>query len=190
MKKPSVEKGSKIITQLMEWLNIPIKDSTKETPERVAKMYLELFSGLYESLPKIKIFKEKKAANSYVCISNIQFSSVCDHHLIPFIGKCSIVYVVNDSGDVIGLSKLIRIVKHWASRPQLQERLNSEIAEDIMNRISPKGVYVTMSATHLCISLRGVKDVNAKTNTEVVVGNIDKKEAIKLLGDNYDYGRN
>lgn len=109
----------------------------------------------------------------------------CSHHLLPFIGKCGVVYHASN-GKVIGISKIPRIVEFWASRPQLQENLTNQIAHDLMNNkiLSPKGVYVVMSAEHSCSVIRGVKAVGSKTNTAVILGDIDKKEANNLLSIN------
>ncbi len=177
MNKPNIKDGERIVTDLLNWLKVPMDESVKNTPRRVAKMYLELFKGLYCTPPKITMFK---AEDSYVCISDIYFNSICEHHLLPFMGKCSVVYHTNN-GVVIGLSKIPRIVDYWSSRPQLQERLTEQIAEDLMRRLNPLGVYVFMSAEHSCVNIRGIKSRGCRTNTAVIRGDIDKQEAIRLL---------
>lgn len=175
--KPDIEAGAKIISELLAWLNIPIDDSTKDTPRRIAKMYAnELFRGLYNDPPEIKTFDGREG---YVGISDIGFVSMCEHHFLPFYGKCAVVYYTK--GSVIGLSKIPRIVEFWSARPQLQERLTHQIASDIMQRLKPEGVYVAMSAIHSCMSIRGVKSKDTFTNTAVMMGKIERDEAIELL---------
>jgi GTP cyclohydrolase I len=178
VEKPNIEEGSKIVRSFMDWLKIPINNSTKGTPDRVAKMYVnELFNGLYTEPPVITTFDD--GADGYVCVKDIFFHSLCEHHLLPFFGKCAVVYY--SKKEVIGLSKIPRIVKYWSSRPQLQERLTRQIAEDIMKRLKPNGVYVVMSAQHLCMEFRGIQAIGSKTNTALLLGDIDKDEAIRLL---------
>jgi GTP cyclohydrolase IA len=173
---PDVKRGEKIIADLMQWLQVPGTESTRETPRRVAKMYSELFHGLYEKPPRITTFKGE---DGYVAVSDIHFNSVCEHHLLPFMGKCGVVY--HSRGRVIGLSKIPRIVEHWSARPNIQENLTMQIAEDIKTRLRPYGVYVVMSARHSCMEIRGIKARGSITNTAVVLGDIDKDEAIRLL---------
>jgi GTP cyclohydrolase I len=185
--KKDIKKGKKIIEELLEWLEVPQTDSTKDTPERVAKMYLEIFEGLHTKPPQIKTFQEGEPY-SYVCISNNYFTSFCSHHLLPFTGKCGIVYVVNDSGIVIGLSKIPRIINYFSSKPQLQEILTKEIAEYIMKTLKPLGLYIVMSGRHSCMEIRGVKAKGSITNTAVMRGDIDKEEAIRLLQINNFFG--
>lgn len=185
--KKDIKKGEKIVAELLEWIGVPQTDSTKETPKRVSKMYLEIFSGLHTKPPRIKTFQEGEPY-SYVCISNNYFSSMCAHHLLPFIGKCGVVYVVNDSGTVIGLSKIPRIINYFSKKPQMQEKLTKEIANYIMKVLKPLGVYVVMSASHACTELRGVKARGTKMNTAIMLGDIDKEEAIKLLEINKFFG--
>ncbi len=178
--KKDIKKGEKIVAELLEWIGVPQTDSTKETPKRVSKMYLEIFESLHTKPPRIKTFQEGDPY-SYVCISNNHFFSSCEHHLLPFFGRCGVVYVVNDSGTIIGLSKIPRIINYFSKKPQLQERLNKEIAEYIMKVLKPIGVYVVMSAVHSCVSIRGIKARGSITNTAVMLGDIDKDEAIRLL---------
>lgn len=173
---PDAKQGQKIVKELMCWLQIPETESTKETPARVAKMYLEIFHGLYTNPPILKSFEAK---DGYVAVTDIYFSSMCEHHLLPFIGRCGVVY--HSRGRVAGISKIPRIVNYWSARPQIQENLTMQIAEDIMQRLRPHGVYVVMSAEHSCCSIRGVKAMGSVTNTASILGEIDKEEAIRLL---------
>lgn len=173
---PDVKEGEKIVSDLLRWLKIPITASTKDTPKRVAKAYLEMFSGLYSPAPKITTFK---APDGYVAITDIPFNSTCEHHLLPFKGRCGVVYY--SKKKVIGLSKIPRIVNYWASRPQLQEQLTSQIADDIMSRLKPYGVYVVMTGQHSCMEIRGVKSHGSVTNTDAARGKIDIVGAMRLL---------
>jgi len=176
---PDIEKGKEIIKSLMDWLEIEETEATKETPERVAKMYLEVFSGLYKDFPVMKLFD---ANQNYICVTDISFTSFCEHHLLPFYGKCGVVYF-SDGKKVLGLSKIPRIVEYCSSRPSIQERLTEEIAERIMeiDGLNAKGVYVSMVAEHSCMTIRGIKAVGSRTSTASLMGEIDKEEAIKLL---------
>ncbi len=177
LKKPDIKKGEKIIGDLLEWLKIPITDSTKDTPKRVARMYVnELCSGMYVNPPKIAKFDSD---TGMVCVTDITFTSLCEHHLLPVIGKCGIVYLADDK--VIGLSKLARIVRHISARPGLQEIMTNQIVKEVMRLLKPRGVYVAVSAEHLCITIRGVKAFGSRTNTASYLGDIDRNEAIQLL---------
>lgn len=175
-KLPDVKEGEQIVKSLMHWLQISVHEGTKDTPLRVAKMYLEVFKGLYLDPPPLKSFTAK---DGYVAVTDIYFSSFCMHHMLPFIGRCGVVY--HSKGKVIGISKIPRIIDYWSSRPQIQEDLTMNIAEDIMTRLKPHGVYVVMSAEHSCSSIRGIKAMGSMTNTASLIGDIDKEEAIRLL---------
>jgi GTP cyclohydrolase I len=142
-------------------------------------MYVEVFKGLYEESPAIKTFP---AEDGYVAVTNISFSSFCEHHLLPYTGRCGVVY--HSKGRVVGLSKIPRIVEYWSARPSIQENLTMQIARDIMTRVKPHGVYVAISAEHSCVSIRGVKSRESVTNTASLLGRIEKDEAIRLLTTN------
>lgn len=176
---PELTEGRRIVATLMDWLQIPINDQDGDTPKRVAQMYLEVFNGLYTDAPEPKLFK---ANSGYICVTDISFSSMCEHHLLPFFGKCGVVYWT-DSGMVLGLSKIARIVEWCSARPQLQEKLTEKIAQKIgtIPELEVKGVYVVMSAEHTCMTMRGIKAMGSITNTAVMAGDIDKEEAIQLL---------
>lgn len=140
-------------------------DSLKETPGRVAKMYVkEVFSGLNASnQPSITLFENKYKYQEMVAEKNITLFSYCEHHFVPIIGKVHMAYI--SSGKVIGLSKLHRIVNYYAKRPQVQERLTEQIAEALKNALSTEDVAVIIDAAHLCVASRGVGDVNSTTIT-------------------------
>ncbi|HOJ09196.1 MAG TPA: GTP cyclohydrolase I FolE [Clostridiales bacterium] len=147
----------------------PDREGLKETPDRVARMCEEIFAGVGQD-PKnvIKIFQED-GHEEMVMVKDIPLYSVCEHHLLPFIGVAHVVYIPN-KGKIVGLSKLARIVDTIAKRPQLQERLTSEIADVIMESIKPFGVAVVVEAEHLCMTMRGVKKPGSKTVTSALRG--------------------
>jgi len=140
-------------------------DSLAGTPHRVAKMYVkEIFSGLNpENKPKIALFENKYKYSEMLVEKNITFYSNCEHHFVPIIGKAHVAYISN--GKVIGLSKLNRIVQHFAKRPQVQERLTIQIANEIKEIMQTEDVALLIDAHHLCVSSRGVQDINSSTVT-------------------------
>jgi len=153
----------------------PKREGIKETPERVARMYAEIFSGLQKDPGKeLKVFHNEEH-EEMVMVKDIPFYSICEHHLVPFIGKAHVAYIPT-KGKVTGLSKLVRVVEGFAKRPQVQERLTSEIADTLMKRMNPKGVLVIIEAEHLCMSMRGVKKPGSLTVTSAVRGVFQKNE--------------
>lgn len=140
-------------------------DSLAGTPHRVAKMYVkEIFSGLNpENKPKIALFENKYKYSEMLVEKNITFYSNCEHHFVPIVGKAHVAYISN--GKVIGLSKLNRIVQYFAKRPQVQERLTIQIANEIKQVMQTDDVAVLIDAHHLCVSSRGVQDINSSTVT-------------------------
>ncbi len=140
-------------------------DSLKGTPERVAKMYVkEIFSGLNpKNKPQIRLFENKYKYSQMLVEKNINFYSYCEHHFVPIIGKAHLAYI--SSGKVIGLSKLNRIVQYYAKRPQVQERMTVQIANEMKEALQTEDIAILMDASHLCVSSRGVKDVNSSTIT-------------------------
>lgn len=153
----------------------PDREGLIETPKRVAAMYEEIFSGLSDDPEKhIKVFSEENN-DEMVIVRDIPLYSMCEHHLLPFIGKAHIAYIPS-GGKVIGLSKLARIVSVFAKRPQLQERLTSQIADFLNDELNPLGVAVIIEAEHLCMTMRGAKAAGAFTQTSALRG-IFKKDA-------------
>ena len=147
----------------------PDREGLVETPKRVANMYEEIFAGLTED-PKqhIKLFNEQ-SNDEMVIVKDIPFYSMCEHHLLPFFGMAHIGYIPSDN-KIIGLSKLARIVNNFAKKPQVQERLTSDIADFLNDNLQPKGVAVIMEAEHMCMTMRGVKSAGAKTQTSALRG--------------------
>lgn len=163
----------------------PNRAGLKETPRRVAKMYEEMFAGLSQDPRQhLKLFDEK-SNDEMVIVRDIPFSSMCEHHLLPFVGKAHIAYIPSNN-KIIGLSKLARIVDNFAKRPQVQERLTHDIADFLDESLSPKGVAVIIEAEHMCMSIRGAKASGSKTQTSALRGIIrsdarTRAEALALL---------
>lgn len=147
----------------------PDREGLLETPKRVANMYEEIFAGLTED-PKqhIKLFNEQ-SNDEMVIVKDIPFYSMCEHHLLPFFGKAHIGYIPSDN-KIIGFSKLARIVDNFAKKPQVQERLTSDIADFLNDNLQPKGVAVIMEAEHMCMTMRGARAAGSKTQTSALRG--------------------
>lgn len=147
----------------------PDREGLVETPKRVANMYEEIFAGLTED-PKqhIKLFNEQ-SNDEMVIVKDIPFYSMCEHHLLPFFGKAHIGYIPSDN-KIIGLSKLARIVDNFAKKPQVQERLTSDVADFLNDNLQPKGVAVIMEAEHMCMTMRGARAAGSKTQTSALRG--------------------
>jgi GTP cyclohydrolase I len=157
---------SAILRELRLDLNDP---NFVETPERVAKMYLEMFHGLREgSEPKVTTFPNEGDYHHMVIEREIPFYSMCAHHFVPFYGHAHIAYI--PESRIVGLSKLPRILEFYAKRPQLQERLTEQVAEFLQSRLQPQGVMVFIEARHLCVEMRGVKKPGALTTTSALRG--------------------
>ena len=157
----------------------PDREGLVETPARVARMYEEIFSGLEDDPTRhLKLFNES-GNEEMVVVRDIPLYSMCEHHLIPFMGKAHIAYIPS-KGKVIGLSKLARIVESFAKRPQLQERLTAQIADFLDENLNPQGVAVVIEAEHLCMTMRGARASGAKTGT-MRSNAKTRAEAISLL---------
>ena len=148
----------------------PEREGLVNTPKRVARFYEEAFLGIFQDPGKIlsPIFSEEY--EEMVMIKDIPIYSMCEHHLLPFVGFAHIAYIPGNSGKVIGLSKLARVAEAFARRPQLQERLTGQIADTIVNVLEANGVLVVIEAEHMCMTIRGVKKPNSKTVTSAVRG--------------------
>ncbi|MDC0630126.1 GTP cyclohydrolase I FolE [Flavobacteriaceae bacterium] len=179
------EKKTKIallFEEIMDVMGLDLTDdSLKGTPERVAKMYIdEIFSGLNpENKPKIALFDNKYQYNQMLVEKDITFYSNCEHHFVPIIGKAHVSYI--SSGKVIGLSKLNRIVQYYAKRPQVQERLTNQIAEELKRILGTDDVAVIIDAKHLCVSSRGIKDDTSATVTAFYGGAFNTSAKIAEL---------
>ena len=163
----------------------PDREGLRETPARVARMYAELFSGLHDDPRQHlkKFFTEKY--DEVVLVKNISFNSMCEHHMLPFMGEAHIGYL--PAGKVIGLSKLARVVEMVARRPQVQERMTETIADLLVDELEAKGVAVVIEATHTCMTIRGIRKPGARTVTSALRGSIrgdarTRQEFFSLVG--------
>ena len=164
----------------------PDRQGLKDTPDRVARMYGELFSGINEDAGRhLKVHFDEQY-DEMVVLRDIPFHSVCEHHLLPFMGKAHVAYLPD--GKVVGISKLARTVDTFAHRPQVQERLTCQIADALMDQLGARGVGVILEATHTCMTIRGVRKPGAEMVTSVMRGLFKtnlatRTEAMKLLTD-------
>jgi len=176
------ERIAQLFEQIMDVMGLDLTDdSLKGTPNRVAKMYIdEIYSGLNpKNKPKVALFDNKYKYNHMLVEKNISFYSNCEHHFVPIIGKAHVAYI--SSGKVIGLSKLNRIVQYYAKRPQVQERLTNQIAQELQNILDTKDVAVIIDAKHLCVSSRGIKDDTSSTVTAFYGGRFNSTSKIAEL---------
>ena len=157
------------------------EDSNREglldTPKRISEMCSEIFGGIDQDAKEHLSVTFETEGNEMVLEKDITFYSVCEHHLVPFFGKAYIAYIPD--GKVVGLSKLARAVETYARRPQIQERLTAQIADDIMKYLKPKGVMVTLEAEHLCMSMRGVNKPGTKTVSYVCRGEFENNQSLQ-----------
>ena len=161
-------------SKIMETLGLDLTDdSLSETPNRVAKMYVnEIFSGLNpENKPKISLFENKYGYKQMLVEKNITLYSSCEHHFVPIVGKVHVAYIPDS--QVIGLSKINRLVQYYAKRPQVQERLTIQIAEGLKEVLQHDDVAVVIEADHLCVASRGINDTNSVTTTAEFSGQFD-----------------
>jgi GTP cyclohydrolase IA len=148
----------------------PERDGLERTPERVANMYAEIFSGIKDNPDRHLRVTFEAGHDEMVMVKDIPLASVCEHHLVPFIGKAHVAYIPGQDGRITGLSKLARLVDSLSKRPQVQERLTTQIADEIDNSLQPRGVLVVLEAEHLCMSMRGVRKPGSITVTSAVRG--------------------
>jgi GTP cyclohydrolase I len=176
------EKIAHLFEQIMHVMGLDLTDdSLKGTPKRVAKMYIdEIFSGLNPmNKPSIALFENKYEYGQMLVEKDITFYSNCEHHFVPIIGRAHVAYI--SSGQVIGLSKLNRIVQYYAKRPQVQERLTNQIGTDLQELLATEDVAVIIDAKHLCVSSRGIKDDTSATVTSFYGGEFKKPEKLAEL---------
>jgi GTP cyclohydrolase I len=148
----------------------PHRDGLLDTPTRVARMYAEVCAGIHQEPAEHLAVTFEAGHDEMVMVRDIPLYSMCEHHLVPFLGKAHVAYIPNHNGRVTGLSKLARLVDGFAKRPQVQERLTTQIAEAIETKLEPRGVLVVIEAEHLCMSMRGVRKAGASTVTSSVTG--------------------
>jgi GTP cyclohydrolase I len=167
----------------------PSRDGLVKTPHRVAKMYEELFAGLGENPADHLEITFAAEHDEMVMVRDIPFASLCEHHLIPFIGRAHLAYIPGEDGRITGLSKLARLVDGYARRLQVQERMTTEIADAIEGALAPRGVLVVVEAEHLCMSMRGVKKSGTSTVTSAVRGLFRNDAATRMEAMQFVRGR-
>jgi len=164
------------------------RDGLRETPARVAKMYADIFSGLHED-PGHHLFVTFEAGHDeMVMVRDIPLYSVCEHHLVPWVGHAHVAYIPNDDGRITGLSKLARLVDGYSKRPQVQERLTTQVADAVERVLQPRGVLVVVEAEHLCMSMRGVRKPGTTTVTSAVRGLFRANEATRAEAMSFIHG--
>ncbi len=175
MDSNKIKQGVKLILEgIGEDVN---REGLIETPDRIARMYEEIYGGLYEDPGQhlSKVFHTD--TNEMVVERDITFYSTCEHHLLPFYGKAHVAYIPN--GVVVGISKLARTVEVYARRPQIQEQLTTQIADAINEHLNPKGVMVMLEAEHMCMTMRGIKKPGSKTVTVVTRGEFKDNQELR-----------
>ncbi|MEU0128275.1 MULTISPECIES: GTP cyclohydrolase I FolE [unclassified Streptomyces] len=163
----------------------PDREGLRETPGRVARAYKEIFAGLHQEPEDVLTTTFDLGHDEMVLVKDIEVFSTCEHHLVPFRGVAHVGYIPATSGKITGLSKLARLVDVYARRPQVQERLTTQIAESLMAILEPRGVIVVVECEHMCMSMRGIRKPGAKTITSAVRGQLrdpaTRAEAMSLI---------
>jgi GTP cyclohydrolase IA len=162
------------------------REGLLETPARVARAYREMFAGLYTDPDDVLSKTFDESHEELVLVTDIPMFSSCEHHLVPFHGVAHVGYIPNEKGKVTGLSKLARLVDLYAKRPQVQERLTSQVADALMRKLEPRGAIVVIEAEHLCMAMRGIRKPGARTTTSAVRGLLkdsssSRAEALSLI---------
>ncbi len=168
-----IDKGAieKAVGEILEAIGEdPHRDGLRDTPRRVAEMYAEIFAGIHED-PKDQLDVVFEANHDeMILVKDIPLYSMCEHHTIPFLGKAHVAYIPNKKGQITGLSKIARMIDVLSKRPQVQERLTTQIASALEEALEPRGVLVVIEAEHLCMSMRGVRKPGSSTVTSAVRG--------------------
>ncbi len=163
----------------------PDREGLRDTPERVARSYAEVFGGLRQTADDVLTTTFDIGHDELVLVKDIELYSTCEHHLLPFYGVAHVGYLPSKSGQITGLSKLARLVDVFARRPQVQERLTSQVADSLMRILEPRGAIVVIEAEHMCMAVRGVRKPGARTVTSAVRGNLHdpatRAEAMSLI---------
>ncbi|RSS83513.1 GTP cyclohydrolase I FolE [Streptomyces sp. WAC06614] len=163
----------------------PDREGLQETPARVARAYREIFAGLWQKPEEVLTTTFDLGHDEMVLVKDIEVMSSCEHHLVPFHGVAHVGYIPSTSGKITGLSKLARLVDVYARRPQVQERLTTQIADSLMEILEPRGVIVVVECEHMCMTMRGVRKPGAKTITSAVRGQLrdsaTRNEAMSLI---------
>lgn len=184
-----VERVERAVAELLEAMGEdPTRDGLVRTPVRVAAMYQELFGDLSEDPARHLTVMFDAGHDEMVMVRDIPFASLCEHHLVPFLGKAHVAYIPSTNGCITGLSKLARVVDGYARRLQVQERMTMQIADAIERTLEPRGVLVVIEAEHLCMSMRGVRKPGALTVTSAVRGLFRHDPATRAEGMAFVHG--
>jgi GTP cyclohydrolase I len=175
--RDAIEAGVRTILQAIG--EDPNRQALKDTPQRVAEMYAEIFSGIAQDPAEELDVRFDEEHDEMIMVRDIPLFSVCEHHIIPFMGKAHVAYIPNESGQITGLSKIVRVVDILAKRLQVQERLTSQIADALEKALEPRGVLVVIEAEHLCMTMRGVRKPGSQTVTSAVRGIFRRSEATR-----------
>jgi GTP cyclohydrolase I len=182
--REAIERGVRLILEGIG--EDPEREGLRDTPKRVSDMYAEIFAGLSQDASEHFRVTFNEDHQEMVLVRDIPLYSVCEHHLLPFLGRAHVAYIPSKDGRICGLSKLARVVDVFAKRPQVQERLTAQIADTIVEHLEPQGVMVVIEAEHLCMSMRGVQKPGAITTTSAVRGILrsnasTRAEALSLI---------
>ena len=166
-----IDRIAKAVREILDAIGEdPDRDGLRDTPMRVARMYTEVCAGLHEQADTHLAVTFEAGHDEMVMVRDIALTSVCEHHLVPFVGKAHVAYIPGPDGRITGLSKLARLVDAYAKRPQVQERLTAQVADEIDTTLAPRGVMVVIEAEHLCMTMRGVRKPGSTTVTSAVRG--------------------
>lgn len=184
MDHAKIEQGVRLILEGVG--EDPDRPGLAETPARVARMYEEILAGMSQDPAELFATTFDEGHQEMVMVHDIPVCSICEHHLVPFYGVAHVAYIPNESGRVCGISKLARLVDVYARRPQVQERLTSQVADSLVEYMNPLGVIVVLECEHMCMTMRGVKKPGSKTTTSAVRGSFrnsdaTRAEAIRLI---------
>lgn len=177
MDRAMIEQGVRLILEGVG--EDPSREGLLETPRRVADMYAEIFAGLLQDPSEHFCVTFNEGHQEMVLVRDIPLYSVCEHHLLPFLGRAHVAYIPSKDGRICGLSKIARVVDVYAKRPQVQERLTSQVADTLVRNLDPQGVLVVIEAEHLCMSMRGVQKPGAVTTTSAVRGIFERNPATR-----------
>ena len=184
------EKIEEAVRMILEGIGEdPDREGLQKTPARVARMYDEIFAGMDEDPSQYFEAMFDENHQEMVLVKDIPLYSMCEHHLVPFFGKACVAYVPGDSGKICGLSKIARLVDCYAKRPQVQERLTSQVADTLMEQLDASGVMVIMECEHMCMSMRGIKKPGTTTTTSAVRGNFKTNSVTRAEAMQHIYGQ-
>ena len=185
-----IERIERAVTELLAAIGEDLeRDGLQKTPSRIAHMYEELFAGFGEDPAEHLEVTFAADHDEMVMVRDIPFASLCEHHLIPFMGRAHVAYITGDDGRITGLSKLARLVDGYAKRLQVQERMTTQLADAVEQALAPKGVLVVVEAEHLCMSMRGVKKPGTLTITSAVRGLFRTDSSTRAEAMQYIHGR-